>query len=133
MQRYFIKRNSDVGIAVVGAQVKARAMGFNSLRVNQLATAVSELATNIVKYSPQAGGDIILYEKVGQIGHELIVQARDNGPGISDLKAAMQNHFSTSGSLGLGLPGVQRIADHFDIASVPDKGTVVTISILLTP
>lgn len=133
MERYVIHREADVGIAVVGVQAKAKAMGFGFLRINQLATAVSELATNIVKYCPQSGGDILLYERFGKSGVELIMQARDNGPGIGDINAAMQDHFSTSGSLGLGLPGVRRIADDFEIASVPDLGTVVTVSMRLMP
>lgn len=61
-------------------------------------------------------------------GHDgmLFVIARDEGPGIPDLKAAMRPGFSTSGSLGLGLPGVRRIADHFEIVS-NSHGTTVTL------
>ncbi len=131
MERYLIHREADIGIAVWGVQAKAQVMGFGSLRISQLATAVSELATNIIKYCPDSGGDILLYERSGSSGVELIMQARDNGPGIADINAAMQDHFSTSGSLGLGLPGVRRIADDFEIVSVPDIGTIVTVSIRL--
>lgn len=132
MERYVIDREADIGIAVVGVQSKARSMGFGAIRISQLATAVSELATNIVKYSPRSGGDILIYERVEGSVVELVIQARDNGPGIENIRAAMQDRFSTSGSLGLGLPGVRRIADHFEIVSLPDLGTVVTVAIQLS-
>ncbi len=128
-----IHRESDIGIAVVGVQTRAKEMGFNLMRINQLATAVSELATNIVRYCPRSGGDILVFEKNGAMGAELIVQARDNGPGIVDVNAALQDHFSTSGSLGLGLPGVRRIVDDFEIISMPDVGTVITVSFRSSP
>jgi len=53
--------------------------------------------------------------------------ARDEGPGISDIPQAMQSGYSTSGSLGLGLPGVRRLMDEFDIVSEVGKGTTVTV------
>jgi serine/threonine-protein kinase RsbT len=56
-----------------------------------------------------------------------VVQVRDNGPGIPDLDKALTDHYSTSGTLGLGLPGVRRIVDSFSIVSEPGRGTVVTI------
>jgi serine/threonine-protein kinase RsbT len=49
----------------------------------------------------------------------------DQGPGIANLDQAMQNGYSSSGSLGLGLPGAKRMMDEFEIASEPGKGTTV--------
>jgi serine/threonine-protein kinase RsbT len=128
MERYIISRESDIGIAVVACQTRARALGFSQARIDRLGTAVSELARNIIKYSLLSGGDIILREERGE-SLRLVIQARDNGPGITDLEAALRDHFSTSGTLGLGLPGVRRMMDDFSIVSIPGSGTVVTIAL----
>jgi serine/threonine-protein kinase RsbT len=89
-----------------------------------VATAISELARNILRYA--ARGEIFLrlvddYDKRG-----VEVLASDDGPGIRDVALAMQDGFSTSGSLGLGLPGVRRLMDEFEIRSELGKGTTVT-------
>lgn len=56
-----------------------------------------------------------------------MVVARDNGPGISDLERALQDGFSTNGGLGLGLPGVRRMMDEFEIVSHQNLGTTVIV------
>ncbi|TLY22115.1 MAG: anti-sigma regulatory factor, partial [Nitrospirae bacterium] len=56
----------------------------------------------------------------------IVIIARDEGPGIPDVNRAMEQGYSTSGGLGLGLPGVRRIMDTFEIVSEVGKGTVVT-------
>ncbi|MFM7315127.1 MAG: ATP-binding protein [Cyanobium sp.] len=127
MERFVIRNEKDIGIAVVCAQTSARSMGFNQSNIERLGTGISELAHNIVKYAPETGGDIIVTMERQQERLQLMVKARDNGPGIADIDAAMQAHFSTSGSLGLGLPGLKRMMDAFSIISVPGTGTVVTI------
>lgn len=127
MERFLIRRETDIGIAVVGAQASARRMGFNQANLERLGTGISELARNIIKYAPETGGDIVLTMERQQGRMRLIVKARDNGPGINDIETAMQAHFSTSGSLGLGLPGVKKMMDSFSILSIPGSGTVVTI------
>ena len=55
------------------------------------------------------------------------IVAEDKGPGIADTERALSDHFSSSGTLGLGLPGVQRMMDEFDLASAPGAGTRVTV------
>jgi serine/threonine-protein kinase RsbT len=129
MERFVINTESDIAIAVVATQARARSLGFSGSRVDRLGTAVSELAHNIIKYAQQSGGDLLLHldNKNGQ--RRLTLQARDNGPGISDVEAALRDHYSTSGTLGLGLPGVRRMVDDFQILSIPGSGTVVTIMI----
>jgi serine/threonine-protein kinase RsbT len=98
--------------------------GLHAIDLVSVATAVSELARNIVRYA--ARGVIVLrlvddYDKRG-----VEVQAADDGPGIRDVALAMRDGFSTSGSLGLGLPGVRRLMDEFEIRSEFGKGTTVT-------
>ncbi len=100
----------------------AGALGFTTSQATLIAAMISELARNIVEYAGR--GEIVLRAD-GDAG--MIVTARDNGPGIGDMQAALRSGYSTSGGLGLGLPGVRRIADRFEIESGP-TGTVVTLS-----
>lgn len=119
---------SDVDI--VEARMVARCMaeyvGFTGADLVTIATAVSEVARNIIEYA--ATGDMIL--KIVQNGTKrgLRVTARDQGPGILDVAAAMRDGFSTSRGLGLGLPGTRRLMDEFEIVSKVGKGTTVTMS-----
>ena len=120
-----INSNSDIVSARQKGRELANAMAFTSTDATLITTAISELARNIVSYAKH--GEIIirqirLGEKVG-----ITVVARDNGPGIANVSQAMQDGFSTSGSLGLGLPGVQRLMDEFEIISGEKIGTTVTI------
>jgi serine/threonine-protein kinase RsbT len=128
MERFVIRQERDIGIAVVAAQASARRMGFNAGNVERLGTGISELARNIIKYAPDAGGDILLTTQQLSDRLRLMVKVRDNGPGIENIDKAMEAHFSTSGTLGLGLPGVKRLMDEFSIISIPGSGTVVTIA-----
>ncbi len=111
--------------SVMQARKAATTIGFDEVLCQMIATAVSELANNIVKY---AGGGEILIDRVddgGRIGIE--VAARDRGPGIEDIRQAMADHYSSGNTLGLGLPGVKRMMDDFEIISEPGKGTTVTV------
>ena len=110
--------------SVMEARKAAMAIGFDEIVCQMIATAVSELANNIVKY---AGCGEILIDRIktgSRTGME--VTARDRGPGIEDIQKAMTDHFSSGGTLGLGLPGVQRMMDEFDLESEPGAGTRVT-------
>jgi serine/threonine-protein kinase RsbT len=109
----------------------AEEMGFSATEATLVATAISELARNIVHYA--GSGEIMLGQVNGKDQQPqgtqyrgIAIIARDSGPGISDLQLAMRDGFSTSGGLGLGLPGVRRIMDEFDIDSRLGGGTTVT-------
>ena len=120
-----ISSESDATRSLIAASRFADEIGFSRADCQGIATAVSELARNILKY---AGNGEILFERVGtdrQTGVQ--ITARDRGPGIADIEAAMQDHFSSSGTLGLGLPGVKRLMDEFEIDSSPGAGTRVTV------
>ena len=116
---------SDKENVVMTARYLAAEAGFDETNQFLIATAASELATNIVKYAKE--GEIILkiVQKDRQLGIQII--ARDDGPGIKDIEKVMQDNYSTSkDSLGLGLPSVQRIMDEFNIESRPGHGTIVS-------
>ena len=119
--------NSDQDI--VSARQKGRAMamelGLSSGDATLIATAISELARNIVSYARK--GQITLKGIQGSSRVGILVVASDEGPGILDIRQALRDGFSTSGSLGLGLPGVRRLMDEFEITSQPNLGTTVAV------
>ena len=100
-------------------------IGMSLVNQTKLITAASELVRNMLKYAN--GGKVILeiISKSAQTGVRLTFT--DEGPGIADIKQAMQDGFTTGRSLGLGLPGAKRLVNDFDIQSTPGAGTTVTI------
>jgi serine/threonine-protein kinase RsbT len=103
----------------------AEEIGFTGSDLTVVATAISEIARNIVEY---AGRGEIVFELVRDGGRQgIVVVARDQGPGIPDVALAMQDGYSTNRSLGLGLPGARRLMDEFDVESHPGRGTTVTM------
>jgi len=119
--------NSDID--VVAARQKGRELatelGFVSTDSTLLATAISELARNIIRYAKYGEILIVSVQSGDRVG--ITVVARDKGPGITNISLAMQDGFSTSGGLGLGLPGVKRMMDEFHLVSDASNGTKVTI------
>ena len=107
------------------ARYLAAEAGFDETNQFLIATAASELATNIVKYAKKGEVLLKIVQRDRQLGIQMI--ARDDGPGIKDIEKAMQDNFSTSkDSLGMGLPSVKRIMDTFKIESQPGSGTIVS-------
>ena len=90
----------------------------------KIKTAVSELGYNIIKY---AGKGIIRLTPLKDKRTGIEIVASDKGPGIEDLEAALSDQFSTGGTLGLGLPGVKRLMDEFEVDTSPEKGTKITV------
>ena len=116
-----IVSTDDVIVARQTGRALAADTGFSTSEATLIAAAISELARNIVKYASR--GEILLRRDTNGT---LTIVARDEGPGIPDVRSALRPGFSTSGGLGLGLSGVRRIADSFDIVSSP-AGTTVTV------
>jgi serine/threonine-protein kinase RsbT len=119
--------NSDQDIVIARQRGRALAIevGFSTGDATLIATSISELARNIVSYARR--GEIALKIVRAANREGISIVASDSGPGIRDIRQAMTDGFSTSGSLGLGLPGVRRLMDEFEIASEPGRGTVVTV------
>ncbi|MGH2625431.1 MAG: ATP-binding protein, partial [Anaerolineales bacterium] len=80
---------------------------------------------NILLYA--GTGEILLRPVIQGERRGLVIVAEDHGPGIPDVGLALQDGYSTSGGLGLGLPGAKRLMDEFDITSANGKGTTVTM------
>src|SRR5690606_19376110 len=104
----------------------AQELGFSSTQSTLVATVISELARNIILY---AGNGLITLNRseceAGPTGLQIV--ASDNGPGIEDVSRALISGYSSSGGLGLGLPGVRQLSDEFHIVSVVGHGTTVTV------
>ncbi len=122
-----IASDQDIVVARQRGRAMAAQLGFSSTDQISIATAISELARNIVEYA--SIGEILLSQVHGRDNGQVGVQvvARDQGPGIPDTALALKDGFSTSRSLGLGLPGTKRLMDEFEIVSETGKGTTVTI------
>ncbi len=120
-----INTDTDVVAARQKGRELATELGFVSTDSTLLATAISELARNIIRYAKYGEILVASIQSGDRVG--ITVVARDKGPGIANISLAMQDGFSTSGGLGLGLPGVKRLMDEFHLASDANTGTTVTI------
>lgn len=119
---------SDVDVVTArlrGRELAAQA-GFSSGDQTVVAAAISEIARNILMYAKR--GEISLSVVTNGDRQGVVVIARDEGPGIRDVERAMQDGHSTSGGLGLGLPGAKRLMDEFSITSLVGQGTTVTMT-----
>jgi serine/threonine-protein kinase RsbT len=119
-----INSESDIVLARQQGRNLAARLGASTTAMTLIATAISELARNIVQYAHE--GEIVL-SVVEDDRRGIQIVARDQGPGIPDLELAMRDGYSTAGSLGLGLPGARRLMDEFAIDSEVGKGTTVSM------
>ena len=119
---------SDDGLVAARREgrILAEQLGFSTSEATLVATAISELARNIVSYARRGEIQVSLVHNGNKRGINIV--ARDEGPGIVDINLAMREGYSTSGGFGIGLPGVRRIMDEFDIVSDVGRGTTVTIT-----
>lgn len=120
-----VQSDRDVVSARQAGRTMAEAIGFSRTDRALLATAISELARNIVRYAETGVIKLSRAEVGSRLG--LCVEAEDNGPGIADLESALMDGYSTGHSLGLGLPGTRRIVDVFEIQTAPGKGVQVKV------
>ncbi len=120
-----IRKDPDIVRARKAARDLASGIGFSPTDLTMLATAVSEIARNIVRF---AGNGEIVIELLDDPRPGVSVVARDTGPGIPDVEQALIDGFSTYHGLGLGLPGARRLMDEFSVVSEVDRGTTVTMT-----
>ncbi len=120
-----IRSDGDIVGARLAARSLAEDLGFTGSDLVLIATAVSEVARNIVEYAGNGEVELGTHKDGGKKG--LVIIARDKGPGIEDVSRAMQVGFTTSRGLGLGLPGAKRLMDDFGIVSRMGSGTTVTM------
>lgn len=102
------------------------ASGFSLIEQTKMITAASELARNTLRYG--GGGEAHLLKLQNGLRRGVGLTFIDHGPGIPDIAQALTDGFTTGGGMGLGLSGAKRLADEFDIESVPGQGTTVKIN-----
>jgi serine/threonine-protein kinase RsbT len=120
-----VRVDGDIVTARQQGRSLAEQVGFDGSDLTCIATAISELGRNMLRYA--GSGEVILRPAHVGSKHGMIVIAHDEGPGIPDIALAMQDGYSTSNSLGLGLPGTRRLMDEFEIESAVGRGTTVTV------
>ena len=125
-ERIRVRTESDIVVARQTGRTLASQLGFSATDLTLVATAISEVARNIVAYAKS--GEIILSRAEDGSRQGIRITANDDGPGIPDIAQAMQPGYSSSGSLGLGLPGTRRMMDEFQISSEVGKGTRITMT-----
>jgi serine/threonine-protein kinase RsbT len=122
--RVAIGRDGDVVNARQTGREMASNLGFRGTDLTLIATAISELARNIVAYASRGEVMLTIAREDGRCG--IRVTAHDEGPGIPNIELAMRDGFSTGNSLGLGLSGARRLMDEFEIKSEVGVGTTIT-------
>jgi serine/threonine-protein kinase RsbT len=123
-----IRSEDDIVTSRQLAREYAKQLGFGMLDQSRIATAVSELTRNIIRYATDSQGEVVIQDAVNGVGRkgiEIIVS--DNGPGIADLDQALAEGFTSGPGLGMGLPGTRRLMDEMEIDTAAGRGTVVTI------
>ena len=118
---------TEVHIVQARHVVRAAAAGLQFSLVDQtkIVTAASELARNTIVYGKGGEMTVNIVENGLKRGVELVFS--DKGPGIADMKLALQDGYTTGSGLGLGLSGAKRLSNEFEIISNPGEGTTITI------
>lgn len=118
-----ISTDADIVQARQVGRKMAAAAGCGSTDLTMVATAISEIARNILTHAGGGDVELQLVEENGR--RSLLITARDEGPGIVDVDKALEDGYTTGGGLGLGLPGARRLMDEFTIITEPRRGTTV--------
>jgi len=120
-----IATDTDIVVARQEGRALAARAGVVATDLTLVATAISEIARNIVAHAGDGEMAMTIVEQAGRRG--VMIVARDTGPGIDDIERALEDGYSTGAGLGLGLPGARRIMDDFAISSQPGRGTTVVM------
>lgn len=123
-----IRITSDEDMVPARAEGRALALslGFSRTDATLIATAISEIARNIVVHA--GSGEMTMRPVYEDSRYGIVVTARDEGPGIRDVEAALGHGYTGRGGLGLGLPGARRLMDEFHIDTNSGSGTTVTMT-----
>lgn len=120
-----IEQEMDIVTARQRGRELAAERGLSKTEQTLIATAISEVARNIVVYAQHGEVIVAPIEEDGRRG--VLVVARDQGPGIPNPELAMRDGFSTSKSLGMGLPGARRLMDEFELSTALGRGTTIVM------
>jgi len=120
-----IAADADIVVARGEGRMLAGRLGFSRTDATLIATAISEIGRNILHHA--GAGEVEIGRDADERRVAIVVVARDQGPGISDVQRALEEGYATGSGLGLGLPGSRRLMDEFDIDTKPGHGTTVTM------
>ena len=127
-QHVAIRGESDIVNARQRAREVAKTLGFGAVDQSRIATAVSELTRNVVRYATDGRGEVVIRPRAqSERGTGLEIVVSDEGPGIADVEQALRDGFTSGPGMGMGLPGTKRLMDEMEIDSAPGQGTIVTI------
>jgi serine/threonine-protein kinase RsbT len=121
-----LHEDSDIAAARQKVRQVARAHALDATAVEALAIAVTEIASNAIVHG--RGGEILLGVRREPTRVGVFALARDDGPGIPDIAAALRDGYTTGRGLGLGLPSARRFVDDLEISSAAGHGTTVTLT-----
>lgn len=124
--RIFVHGESDVAWARQVVREIGLRGALRETRIAALATAITEIARNIVVHA--GSGEMSFYMIGDGRRRGIAVVAHDEGPGIPDIARAMEDGYSTKGGLGLGLAGAKCLVDEFEIESIVGSGVKVTLT-----
>jgi serine/threonine-protein kinase RsbT len=120
-----VSTDEDVVLARQEGRSLAEGLGFTKVEATLIATAISEVARNVVQYA--GDGEVAIKALNASTRTGVLIEIRDVGPGIPSVELALQGEHPQGGRAGLGLPGARRLMDELKIDSEPGKGTVVTM------
>jgi len=123
--RVVVEADRDIVTARQQGRLMAAQLGFSPGTATLIATAISELAQNILMYARR--GEMLMRTVETNGSRGIAVEATDEGPGIPQPQRALEDGYSTSGRLGLGLPGVKRLMDEFRLETTPGRGTRIMV------
>jgi serine/threonine-protein kinase RsbT len=123
--KVFITSDQDVVTARQEGRSLAERLGFSKIDATLIATAISEVARNVIQYVGE--GEVVMTPLTpdGRSGISIVI--RDAGPGIPSIGLALQDEHPSGGRAGLGLPGARRLMNEFEIESHEDRGTTITM------
>ncbi|MEU8378102.1 SpoIIE family protein phosphatase [Streptosporangium sp. NPDC048865] len=113
---------SAIGALRRTAVTLAEVRGFGEEDTGRVAVAVSEAASNLVKHATEG---VMLIRPHPELDSAVEVLAIDRGPGMRDVSRALRDGYSTTGTLGIGLGGIARMASGYEVHSIPGRGTVL--------
>jgi serine/threonine-protein kinase RsbT len=123
--KVFITSDQDVVTARQEGRSLAEKLGFSKIDATLIATAISEVARNVIQYVGEGEVVITPLTPDGRSGMSIVI--RDTGPGIPSIELALQDEHPSGGRAGLGLPGARRLMNEFEIESHEDIGTTITM------
>lgn len=125
-RRFPIEQEKDIATARLEAWSEAVRIGLSKFTSVKVATAVSELARNIVFYAGK--GSVEFRSHKDDRGPTLQIVASDSGPGIDPrrLEEIWAGTYKSQRGMGKGLAAVKKLVDDFHLDTGPDRGTKVT-------